>query len=65
MEIGMRRWEYFKVDLSDTPRRTQDTDLLNDAGKAGWELVFISANSIAYMKRELRPDAAPKKPGKD
>jgi hypothetical protein len=64
MEIGMRRWEYFKVDLSDTPRRTQDTDLLNDAGKAGWELVFISANSIAYMKRELPAEAAPKKPEK-
>jgi len=56
----MRRWEYF----SDTPRRTQDNHLLNEAGKVGWELVFISANSIAYMKRELQPETAPKKPEK-
>jgi hypothetical protein len=60
----MRRWEYLKVDLGATPRRTQDTDLLNDAGKSGWELVWITANSIAYMKRERLPETAPKKPGK-
>jgi hypothetical protein len=47
----MRQWEYHKIDLNDLPRRTNDMDLLNDAGRNGWELVILSQNAIAYLKR--------------
>jgi hypothetical protein len=48
----MAEWEYRKISLSDVPRRGDDIDLLNDAGKEGWELVGISNNDVAYMKRQ-------------
>jgi hypothetical protein len=49
----MPRWEYRKIDLNDLPRNAVDADVLNAAGEAGWELVAIAANGIAYFKREL------------
>jgi hypothetical protein len=52
----MSRWEYKKIDLNDAPRSTDDIDLLNDAGVAGWEVIAITSNSIAYLKR---PSAKP------
>jgi hypothetical protein len=55
----MPEWEYITLDLSDLPRRTTVLDLLNDAGKQGWELVFITSNNIAYLKRQL-----PKRPSR-
>lgn len=54
----MAEWEYRKIMLSETPRRRDDIDLLNDAGKDGWELIGISNNNVAYMKR-LHPEPAP------
>jgi hypothetical protein len=48
----MSRWEYEKINLNDVPRKTEDIDLLSDAGKEGWELVGISVNNIAYLKRQ-------------
>jgi hypothetical protein len=51
VEKRMPVWEYEKIDLNDLPRKRDDTDLLNDAGKDGWELVSISSNNFAYMKR--------------
>ncbi len=48
----MPEWEYRKISLSETPRRGDDIDLLNDAGKDGWELVGISNNNVAYFKRQ-------------
>jgi hypothetical protein len=54
----MREWEYQKLDLNNLPRKTSDIDVLCDAGRVGWELVYISPNSFAYIKREL-PAAGP------
>ena len=50
----MSEWEYMKIDLNDLPRRTEGIDLLNDAGKDGWELVALTSNNIAYLKRKTR-----------
>jgi DNA-binding protein H-NS len=53
-EIGaVPEWEYRKIDLSQLPRKTEDIDVLNDAGREGWELILISANYVAYLKRRL------------
>jgi len=47
----MPHWEYRKIDLSYAPRRSDLIDLLNDAGKEGWELVAFTPNAMACMKR--------------
>ena len=60
----MPQWYYRKINLNDVPRKTDDIDLLNAAGKHGWELVGITTNSIAYLKRqleELPPAPAPRR----
>ena len=49
----MPQWEHRKIDLNNVPRKSDDIDLLNDAGDQGWELVTITTNSIAYFKRQL------------
>jgi hypothetical protein len=49
----MPHWEYRKIDLSYAPRRGDLIDLLNDAGKEGWELVALTPNAMAYMKRSV------------
>ena len=49
----MPAWEYRKIALSELPRKTDDIDVLCEAGEEGWELVAILANNIAYLKREL------------
>jgi hypothetical protein len=56
----MPSWEYCTIDLNNLPARAQPTDLLNDAGDHGWELVSITANSIAYLKREIGSQAIAK-----
>ena len=53
----MSQWEHRKIDLNNVPRRTDDIDLLNDAGDQGWELVTITTNSMAYFKRQLDDSA--------
>jgi hypothetical protein len=47
----MPQWEYNKIDLSNVSARSDDVDLLDDAGKDGWELVGITSNNVAYLKR--------------
>jgi hypothetical protein len=47
----MPEWEYITINLCDLPRKTSELDLLNDAGEKGWELVTITSNNIAYLKR--------------
>ena len=42
-------YEYRKIDLGTVPAKLSDIDVLNDAGKDGWELVAISANYCAYL----------------
>ena len=49
----MRQWEYRKINLNDTGRKTDDIDLLDNAGKSGWELVGIATNNVAYLKDEV------------
>jgi hypothetical protein len=53
----MTQWEYRKINLNDLPRRTEDIDVLTDVGEEGWELVIISVNSIAYLKRPIEGPA--------
>jgi hypothetical protein len=46
-------WEYRKFDLNQQRPRTDEVDLLNAAGADGWELIGITSNNIAYLKRPL------------
>lgn len=60
----MAEWQYSKINLNDPPRRSDDIDMLNDVGKDGWELVGITGNNVAYLKRlvnEPPPAPAPRK----
>jgi hypothetical protein len=43
----MPRWEYDKIDLSDIPAKAEALDILNEAGRDGWELVIITRNNVA------------------
>jgi hypothetical protein len=56
----MTLWEYRKIDLSGINPRSDDVELLNDAGQDGWELLTITANNIAYMRRSVPVAAAQK-----
>jgi hypothetical protein len=51
----MPQWEYRRLDLNDAPRRSDDIDVLNRAGSEGWELVSVTGNGVAYLKRQI-PD---------
>jgi len=51
-------WEYRKIDLNERPRMTDEIDLLGDAGMEGWDLVQITANNIAYLKRVIEDPAS-------
>ena len=55
----MSEWEYRKIDLNQHRPQDDELDLLNAAGADGWELVGITSNNIAYMKRELEELAPP------
>jgi hypothetical protein len=56
----MVEWEYHKIDLNDVPSKSEDVDLLNNAGRDGWELIEITSNNFAYLKRQ-REELAPAK----
>ena len=47
-----------KINLNELLRKTDDIDVLTDAGAKGWELVAIAPNNIAYLKRPLEDPAA-------
>ena len=49
----MSEWEYRKIDLNQHRPQADELDLLNAAGADGWELVGITSNNFAYLKREL------------
>jgi hypothetical protein len=46
-------WQYRKIDLSQQHPRRDEVHLLNAAGAQGWELVGVTRNNIAYLKRTL------------
>ena len=48
----MSEWEYLKIGLNQHGPKGNELDLLNAAGAQGWELIGITSNSIAYLKRE-------------
>jgi len=50
-------WEYRKIDLNQQHPRGDELDMLNAAGEEGWELVGITSNNIAYLKREFEEPA--------
>jgi hypothetical protein len=54
----MLEWEYCMIHLSDLPRKIDEIDLLNDVGEGGWELVAITTNNIAYLKRQVAAPTA-------
>ena len=49
---AVAEWEYRKIDLNQVPRKTDEVDVLCDAGDEGWELVAILQNNVAYLKRQ-------------
>ena len=49
----MPQWQYRKISLSDLPQWTDELELLNEAGEEGWELVNVTTNNIALLKRPL------------
>ena len=51
-------WEYRKIDLNQVPRKTDEIDVLCDAGEEGWELVTILQNNVAYLKRQVGGDVS-------
>src|ERR1700704_3311961 len=51
-EISVGEWQYRKIDLNQLPRKTEDIDLLCEAGLDGWEVVTILENHVAYLKRQ-------------
>jgi hypothetical protein len=46
-------WEYRKIDLTAARGDGQEIEWLNQAGAEGWELVRITDNNVAYLKREM------------
>jgi hypothetical protein len=51
--VRMPEWEYTTVSLNDRPYKTRSIDVLNNVGEEGWELVIITPNQIAYLKRQV------------
>ena len=45
------------IHLNDAPRGSDAIDVLNVAGGEGWELIGITANNIAYKKRQIAAPA--------
>jgi len=54
----MPECDYILIDLNDVPHKASEIDVLNDAGKDGWELVLITSNNIAFLKRQVRKPTA-------
>ena len=55
---AMPEWKYRKIDLNLYRPQGDELDLLNAAGAEGWELVGITSNNMAFLKREVAEVAA-------
>ena len=53
----MSEWEYLKINLSELPRTADEVDVLNAAGREGWELVAVTNLNIAFLKRMVSEPA--------
>jgi phosphoglycolate phosphatase-like HAD superfamily hydrolase len=53
----MTHWVYEKVDLASAPLKAKDSDiaLLNELGRNGWDLVVVTTNAQAYVKKAVDP----------
>jgi hypothetical protein len=60
----MPTWEYRKIDLDASPHAMSDVELLNAAGKEGWEVVHVTDNNAAYLKRAREEADHPAKNGR-
>ena len=49
----MQQWEYTKIDLGGASAKRGDTDILTSVGNEGWELVAVTINNAAYLKRPV------------
>jgi hypothetical protein len=49
----MQQWEYTRIDLSSASARRDEIEILTSAGNQGWELVAITVNNTAYLKRPV------------
>jgi hypothetical protein len=59
----MPKWQYRRIDLNELSPRSNDVQLLNAAGAEGWQLVAVTSNRIAYLKRPIGDAAcAPDEP---
>jgi DNA-binding protein H-NS len=50
-------WQYRKIDLNQQRPRSDELEMLNAAGADGWELVGITTNNAAYLKRPIEERA--------
>ena len=50
-------WQYRKINLNEVPQGKDEIDVLCDAGEEAWELVTITANNVAYLKRDQADNA--------
>lgn len=55
----MLEWEYRKLDLGQVANKMDEIDVLNRAGREGWELVSLTPNNQGYLKRLVDPPAPP------
>jgi hypothetical protein len=60
----MHTWEYMTINLYEQSLAAQESDVLNDAGKEGWELVAITSNGMAYFKRPVGTAASARAPSR-
>ena len=61
----MREWEYRKIDLNQQRPRSDELDMLNTCGADGWELVAITSNNVAYLKRPIEELVVPSEYSRD
>jgi hypothetical protein len=49
----VKKFEYMKTYLAPASDRHDDISMLNGLGAAGWRLILIRPNAMAYLVREV------------